>query len=95
MKKICLLAIGSFFTVLAFSQNAVQTVPGQPKPGRGTTTQVAQPAQTAQTPSLTTASGTGKNGKAVQPATSNLPAYKRTAKTTEIKANSKAVKASN
>jgi len=43
MKKICLLAIGSFFSALAFSQNAVQTVPGQPKivrnaAARGTTT---------------------------------------------------------
>lgn len=36
MKKICLLSIASFFSVIAFCQNAatVQTVPGQPKPGR-------------------------------------------------------------
>ena len=33
MKKICLLAIASFCSALAFSQNAVssQTTPGQPK----------------------------------------------------------------
>ncbi len=50
MKKICLLAIASFFSVLAFSQSVVTpTVPGQPKPGRSTTqakTQVATPAFT-------------------------------------------------
>ena len=45
MKKICLLAIGSFLSALAFSQNVAttQTVPGQPKQGHGIAAQTATP----------------------------------------------------
>lgn len=73
MKKICLLAIGSFFSVLAFSQNAAtaQTVPGQPKAGRGNTPQASTNGNTFMTATQTTAV-----------ATPAQPAIKATAKRT-------------
>ena len=53
MKKISLLAIASFFSALAFAQNAAttQTVPGQPK------AHAATPAKSSATPSFTNAAG--------------------------------------
>ena len=53
MKKISLLAIASFFSVIAFSQNAAtaKNLPGQQKAH-------ATPMQSSATPSVTNASGT-------------------------------------
>jgi len=80
MKKICLLAIGSFFSALAFSQNAVQTVPGQPKPGRSNTTQAAA---TTATPTTTIVASAGDVGKTktkaiARTSTTRTAAVKRT-----------------
>ena len=75
MKKICLLTITSFCAVLAFSQSAVQTVPGQPKPGRAVAAKTATSATT-----LTTVDGAQKTtpviitkGSAVIPVASTIP----------------------
>lgn len=88
MKKICLLAIGSFFSALAFSQNAVQTVPGQPKPGRSTTPQAAT---ASTTPVVANANGVAKPKASMttaRAATTKNAATKRTisSKTTTPKA---------
>ena len=80
MKKICLLTITSFCTALAFSQSAVQTVPGQPKPGRAVVAKT-----TTSTPVVSTSRGTQratsattittKGSVAVKPTTVGIDAY--------------------
>ena len=79
MKKICLLAIGSFFSALAFSQNAVQTVPGQPKAGRSNTTQAAATTATPATTTIVASAGdVGKTKTKAIARTTRTAAVKRT-----------------
>jgi len=79
MKKICLLAIGSFFSTLAFCQSAatVQTVPGQPKVH-------ATAVRTGENPAFTNAAG-------AQTATKVTPKQAAKSKKTTIKPAAAAV----
>lgn len=89
MKKICLLAIASFFSGLAFSQNAASTptVPGQPKPGKEVHLKSFHTSSGAN--SFTTATGqTAATVATATPATTTVVATKRTAtRKTTAKAN--------